>query len=86
MIMPMVNVTSQGGRYDDDAYCAGWEMGQLDAVLGFVRPPSAGQMVHASNVEQLDLIAMRHGYVLNVEPFDATWSNATLIRSSEAVG
>lgn len=33
LIMPFLPVKSKGGRFDDDAYTAGYEMGVLDARL-----------------------------------------------------
>lgn len=61
LVMPFTVVASKGGPYDDAAYCAGYEMGQLDAAL------AAGPRLHqvtirTANVPQADLVAMRHGY------------------------
>lgn len=68
LVMPFVNVTSQGGRYDDDAYCAGWEMGHLDAQLGYQQPPTLERTIRDGNTEQADLIAMQYGYRADIEP------------------
>lgn len=62
LVMPFVTVTSQGGPHDDDAYSAGWEMGQLDAFLTHTQPVFHGQHILAVNAIQADLIAMKHGY------------------------
>ena len=61
LLMPFVVVASKGGPFDDASYCAGYEMGQLDAAL------SAGPRLHqvtirTVNVPQADLVAMRRGY------------------------
>lgn len=61
MLMPFTVVASKGGPYDDASYCAGYEMGQLDAAL------QAGPRLHqvtirTANVAQADLVAMRRGY------------------------
>jgi hypothetical protein len=62
-VMPFVACASAGGRYDDDAYVAGYECGRVDALLG-QGPRSASAVVHEGNLEQLDLIAMNHGYII----------------------
>ena len=71
MIMPFVTVTSKGGPHDDESYACGWEMGALDALLGFGHPSSVAQAIHSSNLAQADLIAMRWGYTLRHTPSKA---------------
>lgn len=66
MLMPFIAVTSKGGPFDDASYCAGYEMGQLDAAL------QAGPRLHqvtirTANVEQADLMAMRYGYTAKAD-------------------
>lgn len=66
LLMPFTVVASKGGPYDDAAYCAGYEMGQLDAAL------SAGPRLHqvtirTANVPQADLVAMRRGYTAQAD-------------------
>ena len=70
LVFPFVAVTSEGGPYDDQAYCAGYEMGQLDAALA-QHPTEHAAVVRTENLAQADLIAMRHGYVRNDLPNDA---------------
>lgn len=60
--MPFVNVTSIGGAYDDVAYTAGWEMGELYFNLVYNRPAVLEKTIRKGNVEQADLIAMGAGY------------------------
>lgn len=67
LVMPFVVVTSKDGPYDDEAYCAGWEMGALAARLALCEihglgPPEV--VIHRGNVPQADLIAMQHGMVV----------------------
>ncbi len=62
LVMPFINVTSKGGQYDDVAFCAGYEMGLLDAKLEHEQPPVLEQTIHDGNTEQADLIAMHRGY------------------------
>lgn len=68
LIMPFVTVASQGGPYDDDAYVAGYEMGQLDAALA-AGPDELAATVRSENAIQADLIAMRHGYACTTEVY-----------------
>jgi hypothetical protein len=62
LVMPFVNVASKGGPYDDSAYCAGWAMGKLDALLDVTRPPQHSDTIRTADVAQADLVAMRYGY------------------------
>lgn len=60
-VMPFTCVTSKGGPYDDDAFTAGFAMGQLWETL------ADRSVIHAATIrssceEQADLIAMHHGY------------------------
>lgn len=66
LVMPFVVVQSADGPYDDGAYAAGYEAGQLDIFLGTIRLPPGGRLrypvaVRRANAPQLDLIAMKHG-------------------------
>ncbi len=79
LVMPFVAVHSKGGPYDDEAYCAGYEMGQLDELLaaaslrqalGDVLLLDEPMTIRAANREQADLIAMRHGYVAETQLAD----------------
>jgi hypothetical protein len=76
LVMPFVAVASKGGPYDDDAYCAGWECGAIDQMLADTMQPClpigaaqetqvvACPIVREANLAQLDLVAMRHGFVM----------------------
>ncbi len=75
LLMPFVTVASKGGPHDDESYVAGWEMGQLDyrlatAAFGrFVVPPT---VLKRDSLPQIQLIAMKHGYVDRVVEWDDT--------------
>ncbi|PKQ59749.1 hypothetical protein B5566_02590 [Mycobacterium sp. MHSD3] len=70
--MPFVACQSHGGNYEDNSYVAGYEMGILDGQLfGWTKPsaeqsspglPTQWRYIHEGNVNQVDLIAMRHGW------------------------
>jgi len=92
LVMPFLPVTSKGGPYDDGAYVAGFEMGRLDALLSahvFARHEAT---VHTANQEQADLIAMKHGYRMELVTgqdgwveveFIATWERTFAVNGAE---
>ena len=71
LVMPFVTVASVGGPHDDDAYVAGYEMGQLDARLAvlksFASEPALTIGIREENRAQADLLAMRYGFVMEDE-------------------
>lgn len=63
--IPLVNLKSVGGKFDDDAFIAGFEMGSLDCRLfqaSFIQAESLLATVLIDNESQADLIAMKHNY------------------------
>lgn len=79
MVMPFLPVTSKGGPFDDNAYAAGWECGQIAALLEYSSevPGTLAESqrlklpVRTANVDQLDLVAMHHGFVIDErEPWE----------------
>ena len=91
LVMPFVAVASKGGPFDDRAYCAGWEMGRLDALLEHAAPPVHEQPVLTDNAQQADLVAMKHGYRAEFRvPEDAdpddTWRWMVATRNPEVTG
>jgi hypothetical protein len=67
LIMPFVLCASQGGPLEDVAFTIGFELGQIDQELEFCETLYAeprDRYVHTEGLVQLDLIAMRRGYVL----------------------
>lgn len=73
LVMPFVCVKSVGGPYDDQAFTTGWALGAIDARLAAVAAAD-GHSLRATVpsepkvLEQLELIAMRRGFTVNVEP------------------
>ena len=66
-------VKSNGGPYDDDAFAAGWNLATLDMKLVLARANNmylGGVLLHGDLFPQIDLIAMRHGYLVDAEPFE----------------
>lgn len=83
-LMRFVAVESEGGVFDDDAFCAGWEMGELAARLRYEQPEYVEIAYHTDNELQLDLIAMAYGYVVEGYEMGEGWSWSTVAR--EGVG
>lgn len=89
IVMPFVTVASKGGPYDDEAYCAGYEIGRLDAALA--RDNGVADVlvtVHTPNAPQVDLVAMRHGFVIaeRIPDDSGEWTTLTLRRHREKTG
>lgn len=88
LVMPFVVCQSKGGPYDDESYVAGYEAGHLDAILrynallraqGFnPQPPPGAAPFHVENRPQLDLIAMRHGFVAEFTEIGNGWVSLAL--------
>lgn len=88
LVMPFVTVASVGGPHDDEAYVAGYEMGalavrlQMAELLGL---PVGLVTVRSENVAQLDLLAMRFGFVMlragEVAEVEG-WSTVELLRAA----
>jgi hypothetical protein len=85
LVMPFVTVATVGGPHDDEAYTAGWEMGSLDAELQHAAPAIVERTIHECNAKQADLIAMRHGYLVNLYNLGDGWMSLKLTKQSERV-
>lgn len=71
LLMPFVVTKNGGGELDDRAFARGYECGHIDAEITMcARMPQdlpacpSPRYVSTDIVPQLDLIAMRHGYVM----------------------
>jgi hypothetical protein len=84
MVLPFVVVASKGGPFDDDAYVAGFEAGQMFESLSHIRMHSPdiymklAMPVHAANRDQLDLIAMHYGLTAKFTEVADDWLALTL--------
>lgn len=87
LVMPFTCVTSVGGPYDDRAFAAGFQAGQIDRSLAAIAAVEGQGMyditVRTDLAPQLDLIAMRHGFTTDAEQDAAwpEWSRWTAVRS-----
>lgn len=71
LLMPFITVVSNGGPHDDESYTAGYAMGLLDVYLRIGKVED-GVPVRQDSIAQADLLAMRYGYSMTIEP--DTWS------------
>lgn len=72
-ILPFVAVVSVGGRYDDLGFASGYQMGIIYGLLSDRRVVATTQLIYRDLVDQVDLIAMRHGYSSEVLNQDDEW-------------
>lgn len=73
LVMPFVVVASNGGTFDDAAFAAGWQCGDLDRRLATIK--AAGGEFYRTTlrkeiIPQADLIAMHHGFKMSTEDFE----------------
>lgn len=87
LVMPFIACQSQDGPYEDDAFVAGYQAGQIDRSLAAVAVVCGSELqatVNTALVPQLDLVAMNHGF--QMEAADAAdaegWTFVTFRRSS----
>lgn len=85
MIMPFIAVQSHGGPYEDKGFAAGWMCGVIDHVLQQRRHKEQRQLVQREMLDQLDLIAMRHGYVMEAEQSSEEWWEVKFTRVSTSL-
>lgn len=72
LIVPFVVCRSCGGPYDDASFVRGFEVGRIAEKLARHDWDEIAATVHEDVVHQLDLIAMRQGYVIIDRPEDET--------------
>lgn len=84
-VMPFVGVESVDGPYDDQAYVAGFQAGQLAGMLD-LGSKSVDMLAYMPNVAQLDLIAMRKGLVLHFEDVGDGWAQVSVREPDLASG
>lgn len=88
LLMPFIPVTSKGGPFDDQAFTAGFHCGQIFQALSTAVASNASTvrypLVNAVLLEQLDLIAMHHGYVISsrdTRPEFPEWVDVTFMHA-----
>lgn len=79
--MPFVVCSADGrGPYDDEAFSAGYQTGELHMTLLQGGIAELETQVRTATLPQLDLIAMRSGFSLTAEPLDDAWSHVRFLR------
>lgn len=69
LVMPFVICKSNGGPLEDHAFVIGYSLGKIDAELEICETLHSmpyPRYVRVEAVQQLDLIAMRYGFVLRL--------------------
>jgi hypothetical protein len=82
--MPFVVCASQGGPFDDDAFVAGYRCGVTDGILAGPHTSTLDGVAREAELKQLDLIAMRRGFVMTAERADEEWFALTFTRVATA--
>lgn len=83
LVMPFVACASAGGPFDDEAFVAGYQAGQVDQALAAAKVANASEVafcVSSKLARQLELIGMKNDFpVMRVELSDETpdWANFT---------
>jgi hypothetical protein len=65
LVVPFVVCTSVGGPFDDDAFVAGFQAGQVNQALKVAANANAHEVqftINAALVKQVELIGMNHGF------------------------
>ncbi len=83
LVMPFLAVISNGGRYEDLSFTAGFQAGLADGRHGSRHILASTCLVYSDLVPQMDLIAMRHGYRCDVLHDDETWAQVGFTRIEE---
>jgi hypothetical protein len=83
LVMPFVTC-GDGGAHDDASYVAGFEAGTFNARLEVAASLGVAEtqwaLAHTTNLPQIDLIAMRHGFTVVREDFEGEWPDYTQVR------
>lgn len=87
LIMPFVVCQSKGGPFEDQAFVAGYQAGQIDRALEMLAVDPLADKVHYTTtvmtalIPQLDLIAMNRGFkMISDETGQDGWTYATFWR------
>lgn len=81
IIMPYLVVESEGGPYHDMSFVAGYQCGQLDGNLQNKSLTGITAIVYANLLEQIDLIAMKNGFTIQVATEDEEWAEVRATRT-----
>lgn len=80
LVMPFTEVASVDGPYDDLSFVAGFQMGQIDGKLESQKIAATTFLIFSRLTHQVDLIAMRHNYHMDILHDDGTWAQIGVTR------
>ncbi len=89
LVMPFIVCQSKGGPYDDDAFVAGFQAGQIEKALQAANVGDADRVrfsTFTALVPQVELIGMRHGFPVMVAESSEEWPGwcmLTFLREAE---
>jgi len=88
--MPFINVKSIGGKFEDESFCAGFEMGVLDCKLfqaSAIPAENFFMTISIDNEEQADLVAMKHNYQIEQKITDESrqWITCLFVRPNDVI-
>lgn len=90
--VPFIVCVSEGGPYDDEAFCAGFQAGEVDRALDMGAAARAHtirfEMARTALLKQFELIAMNRGYPIveaDVSEEWPEWCSVTFSRGADSV-
>lgn len=89
LVLPFIATQSHGGPYEDQAFVAGYQAGQIDRSLAAGAAVGAQRftfIVYSDLATQLDLIGMRHGYNAVTVPSDGVPELSTVTFTAAMAG
>lgn len=83
LVLPFIQVVSEGGLYDDLSFAAGFQMGEISGKLCNRELLVGTFLIYSTLIRQVDLIAMRYNYATEVLHDDDTWCQIGITRVGE---
>lgn len=87
LVLPFIVCRSKGGPYEDIAFVAGFQVGEIDRTLATTEQSEVRiEFVYTALIPQLELIAMNRGYpIVEHHPADDApgWSQVTFRRTTD---
>ena len=80
LVMPFVSVSSKGGPYSDESFTAGFQAGEISGKLSERVILATTFLIYSELISQVDLIAMRYGYSMEVLHREDPWAQVGVTR------
>jgi hypothetical protein len=88
LAVPFVVCRSNGGPYEDDAFCAGFQAGEVDRALDMGAAARAESiqfpMARTSLLKQFELIGMNRGYPIMTADVSEEWPEWCVVTFSRS--